>query len=93
MYIYSSHAWQKNLSERDICTKYIAPALQLTGRDIDKEIMEDVSFAEKIISQAYFSDSPGRKPAYCREIAITRTRDAIAKGRHTNRQCENSNNT
>jgi type I restriction enzyme R subunit len=37
---------KKTLSERDICTKYITPALQLGGWDIDKQILEEVSFTD-----------------------------------------------
>ena len=34
----------KNLSERDICTKYITPALQKAGWDLNTQIREEVSF-------------------------------------------------
>jgi len=37
---------KKTLSERDICTKYITPALKLSGWDIDKQILEEVSFTD-----------------------------------------------
>lgn len=37
---------KKNLSERDICTKYITPAIQAAGWDIDKQILEEVSFTD-----------------------------------------------
>ena len=37
---------KKQLSERDICTKYITPALQSAGWDIDKQILEEVSFTD-----------------------------------------------
>jgi len=37
---------KKTLSERDICTKYITPALQLSGWDIEKQILEEVSFKD-----------------------------------------------
>jgi len=37
---------KKTLSERDICTKYITPALQSSGWDIDKQILEEVSFTD-----------------------------------------------
>ena len=37
---------KKTLSERDICTKYITPALQSAGWDIDKQILEEVSFTD-----------------------------------------------
>ena len=34
------------LSERDICTKYITPALQKAGWDIESQILEEVSFTD-----------------------------------------------
>jgi type I restriction enzyme R subunit len=35
---------KKSLSERDICTKFITPALQQAGWDIQKQVREEVSF-------------------------------------------------
>lgn len=35
---------KKDLSERDICTKYITPALQQAGWDISTQMLEEVSF-------------------------------------------------
>jgi type I restriction enzyme R subunit len=41
---------KKQLSERDICTKFITPALEAAGWDIKKQIREEVSFTNgKII--------------------------------------------
>ncbi|CAI8887888.1 EcoAI/FtnUII family type I restriction enzme subunit R [Pseudomonas zeae] len=37
---------KKSLSERDICTKFIAPAIQLAGWDIQKHVREEVSFTK-----------------------------------------------
>lgn len=37
---------KKDLSEQDICTKYIVPALQSAGWDIEKQIREQVSFTK-----------------------------------------------
>lgn len=37
---------KKDLSERDICTKYITPALINTGWDVQKQIREEVSFTD-----------------------------------------------
>uniref|UniRef100_UPI0037438144 EcoAI/FtnUII family type I restriction enzme subunit R n=1 Tax=Ginsengibacter hankyongi TaxID=2607284 RepID=UPI0037438144 len=37
---------KKTLSERDICTKYITPSLIDSGWDIDKQILEEVSFTD-----------------------------------------------
>ncbi len=33
---------KKGLSERDICTKFITPALQKAGWDLHKQILEEV---------------------------------------------------
>ena len=38
--------FKKTLSERDICTKYITPALQQAGWDIETQILEEVSFTD-----------------------------------------------
>ena len=37
---------KKQLSERDICTKYINPALQKAWWDIEKQVREEVSFTD-----------------------------------------------
>ena len=37
---------KKDLSERDICTKYILPALQKAGWDIQTQIREEVYFTD-----------------------------------------------
>jgi type I restriction enzyme R subunit len=37
---------KKTLSERDICTKYITPAVEKAGWDIEKQIREEVSFTD-----------------------------------------------
>lgn len=37
---------KKNLSERDICTKFITPALQKAGWDLHKQILEEVFFTD-----------------------------------------------
>jgi len=37
---------KKNLSERDICTKYITPAVRQAGWDILSQIREEVSFTK-----------------------------------------------
>lgn len=41
---------KKNLSERDICTKYIQPAIVKAGWDIQNQVLEEVSFTEGRIS-------------------------------------------
>lgn len=37
---------KKSLSERDICTKYITPALVRAGWDLHSQIWEEVSFTK-----------------------------------------------
>src|SRR3990167_4952677 len=37
---------KKSLSERDICTKFIAPAIQRAGWDIQTQVREEVSFTK-----------------------------------------------
>ncbi|MHC8400289.1 EcoAI/FtnUII family type I restriction enzme subunit R [Pseudomonas sp. MDT1-17] len=37
---------KKSLTERDICTKFIAPAIALAGWDIQKQVREEVSFTK-----------------------------------------------
>jgi type I restriction enzyme, R subunit len=37
---------KKDLSERDICTKYITPALEQAGWDLQKQVREEVSFTD-----------------------------------------------
>ncbi|HEY1112866.1 MAG TPA: type I restriction endonuclease, partial [Chitinophagaceae bacterium] len=37
---------KKSLSERDICTKFITPALQKAGWDLESQVLEEVSFTD-----------------------------------------------
>jgi type I restriction enzyme R subunit len=37
---------KKNLSERDICTKFITPAVKQAGWDVLSQIREEVSFTK-----------------------------------------------
>ena len=37
---------KKSLSERDICTKFITPALTGNGWDIQRQVREEVSFTD-----------------------------------------------
>ena len=37
---------KKSLSERDICTKFITPALEQAGWDLQKQVREEVSFTD-----------------------------------------------
>ena len=37
---------KKDLSERDICTKFITPALEQAGWDMQKQVREEVGFTD-----------------------------------------------
>ncbi|GAX61584.1 type I site-specific deoxyribonuclease [Candidatus Scalindua japonica] len=37
---------KKDLSERDICTKYITPAIEKAGWDIQLQVREEVSLTK-----------------------------------------------
>lgn len=37
---------KKDLSERDICTKFISPALEQAGWDMQKQVREEVGFTD-----------------------------------------------
>ena len=37
---------KRSLSERDICTKFITPALVKAGWDVDTQVREEVSFTK-----------------------------------------------
>ncbi len=37
---------KKSLSERDICTKYITPAIVNAGWDTQKQLLEEVTFTD-----------------------------------------------
>ena len=37
---------KKDLSERDICSKFISPALEKAGWDMQTQIREEVSFTD-----------------------------------------------
>ena len=53
---------KKDLSERDICTKYIIPALKAAGWDIQKQIREEVSFTDgRIYVKGNLSEHGKRK--------------------------------
>ncbi|MEB2780007.1 DEAD/DEAH box helicase family protein [Algoriphagus sp. C2-6-M1] len=55
---------KKSLSERDICTKFITPALKLAGWDIQKQIREEVFFTDgRIIVQGSLHTRGKRKRA------------------------------
>ena len=55
---------KKSLSERDICTKFITPALQKAGWDLHKQILEEVFFtAGKIYVRGKLTTRGERKRA------------------------------
>jgi len=55
---------KKKLSERDICTKYITPALEKSGWNIKTQIREEVSFTDgRIIVQGKLHTRGKRKRA------------------------------
>ncbi|RYZ25634.1 MAG: type I restriction endonuclease subunit R, partial [Chitinophagaceae bacterium] len=55
---------KKQLSERDICTKFITPSLQKAGWDLDIQVLEEVSFtAGKIYVRGKLTARGERKRA------------------------------
>ncbi len=55
---------KKSLSERDICTKFITPALEKAGWDMQLQILEEVSFTDgKIYVRGKFTARGNRKRA------------------------------
>ena len=55
---------KKDLSERDICTKYIAPAIQSAGWDIQTQVREEFSFTDgRIYVRGNLTTRGGRKRA------------------------------
>jgi type I restriction enzyme R subunit len=55
---------KKSLSERDICTKFISPALEKAGWDMQMQILEEVSFTDgKIYVRGKFTARGNRKRA------------------------------
>ena len=55
---------KKDLSERDICTKYITPAIQKAGWDLEKQIREEVTFTDgKVIVRGKMHARGERKRA------------------------------
>ncbi len=62
---------KKDLSERDICTQYIIPALKAAGWDIERQIREEVFFTD------------GRIFVRGQPVSIRSARDAINLGIET----------
>lgn len=55
---------KKNLSERDICTKFITPALEKAGWNIKTQVREEVTFTDgRIIVQGKIHTRGKRKRA------------------------------
>ena len=55
---------KKSLSERDICTKFIIPALKAAGWDIKKQVREELSFTDgRVIVQGKLHTRGKRKRA------------------------------
>lgn len=55
---------KKGLSERDVCTKFISPALQQAGWDTMIQILEECSFTDgKIYVRGKLTDRGKRKRA------------------------------
>lgn len=55
---------KKSLSERDICTKFITPALKAAGWDIKKQVREELSFTDgRVIVQGKLHTRGKRKRA------------------------------
>jgi type I restriction enzyme R subunit len=57
---------KKTLSERDICTKFIAPAISAVGWDIQRQVREEVSFTKGRIDLLGFFEPviPVRRPGW-----------------------------
>ncbi len=73
---------KKSLSERDICTKFITPALRAAGWDIDTQVLEEVSFTDgKIFVRGKLTARGKRKRAdyilyyHSNPIAIIEAKD------------------
>lgn len=55
---------KKTLTERDICTKFITPAIVKSGWDVNKQVLEEVSFTDgKIIVRGKMTARGARKRA------------------------------
>ncbi|MFV1977178.1 MAG: type I restriction endonuclease, partial [Candidatus Scalindua sp.] len=55
---------KKELSERDICTKFITPAIQNAGWDIQRQIREEVTFTDgRIYVRGHLTTRGKRKRA------------------------------
>jgi type I site-specific restriction endonuclease len=73
---------KKTLSERDICTKFITPAVVKAGWDIQWQIREEVYFTKGRIIVRGKLVTRGKAPRYYQRIAINKAIEAIAKGQN-----------
>src|SRR5690554_2394483 len=57
---------KKSLSERDICTKFITPAIISAGWDIQKQVREEVSFTDGriIVQGSLYTRGPRKRADY-----------------------------
>lgn len=57
---------KKSLSERDICTKYINPALEKSGWDMKRQVREEVSFTDGriIVQGSLYSRGKSKRADY-----------------------------
>lgn len=57
---------KKSLSERDICTKFITPAITKAGWDIQKQVREEVSFTDGriIVQGSLYTRGPRKRADY-----------------------------
>ena len=54
---------KKDLSERDICSKYITPSLINAGWDLERQIREEVSFTDGriIVRKNWLQEEKGKE--------------------------------
>jgi hypothetical protein len=69
---------KRSLSERDICTKFITPALRRAGWDVMSQIREEVSFTKgRIIVRGKLDG--GQEPSIAAGLALIRVPERIAE--------------
>ena len=80
---------KKSLSERDICSKYIAPAIQQAGWDMHKQVREEVSFTKgRIIVRCklYSPDEPWQRCQWRGLALCDRLKPRLTQPRQLNKQ-------
>lgn len=71
---------KKSLTERDICTKFINPALAKAGWDLKRQVSEEVTFTDgRIIVQGRMYTRGQRKRA---DYILYYKREGIVKSSH-----------